>query len=86
MVPLQAGSPGTFAQTVAQLVCRIRTQVLPVIVPNIHDPELIKVRVKEETTTGVKRKRSISVSETADTRRMQCQLRADQQCSITTLV
>lgn len=49
-------------------------QVLPVIVPQYKDPELIKIRVKEADTAGVKRKRSLTLSETGDTRRMQANL------------
>ena len=48
--------------------------VLPVIVPQYNDPELLKVRVKEVDATGVKRKRSIRISETAETERMRSNL------------
>ncbi|MDB9881299.1 hypothetical protein OAC67_04070, partial [Planktomarina temperata] len=48
--------------------------VLPVIVPQYNDPELLKIRVKEVDATGVKRKRSITISETAETERMRSNL------------
>jgi hypothetical protein len=49
-------------------------RVLPVIVPQYKDPELIKIRVKEADTAGVIRKRSLTLSETGDTKRMQVNL------------
>jgi hypothetical protein len=48
--------------------------VLPVIAPQYKDPELIKVRAKEADATGVKRKRSLTVTETNDTKRMRANL------------
>ena len=50
-------------------------RVLPVIVPQYKDPELIKIRVKEPDAAGVIRKRSLTVLETNDTKRMQANLR-----------
>ena len=49
-------------------------RVLPVIVPQYKDPELIKIRVKEADTAGVIRKRSLTLSETGDTKRMKTNL------------
>jgi hypothetical protein len=43
---------------------------LPALIPSYCDPELIKVRVKEKDENGVNRKRSIAVTETAETIRM----------------
>ena len=43
---------------------------LPALIPSYCDPELIKVRVKEKDDNGVNRKRSIAVTETAETIRM----------------
>lgn len=48
--------------------------VLPVIVPQYKDPGLIKVKAKEADATGVKRKRSLTVTETNDTKRMRANL------------
>ena len=49
-------------------------RVLPVIVPQYKDPELIKIRVKEPDAAGVKRKRSLTLSENAETKRMHANL------------
>ena len=48
--------------------------VLPVMVPQYKDPELIKVRAKEADTAGIIRRRSLTVTETDDTKRMQTNL------------
>ena len=42
--------------------------------PQYNDPELLKVRVKDVDASGVKRKRSIRISETAETERMRSNL------------
>ena len=49
-------------------------RVLPVMVPQYKDPELIKIRVKEADTAGVIRKRSLTLSDNAETKRMQANL------------
>ena len=43
---------------------------LPAIIPSYCDPELIRIRIKEKDDNGVNRKRSIAVTETAETIRM----------------
>jgi hypothetical protein len=45
-------------------------KALPAIIPSYCDPELIRVRVKEKDENGINRKRSILVSETAETAQM----------------
>ena len=56
MGPLQAGSPGTFRNRPSCSACLpmiTNCSVLPVIVPQYNDPELLKVRVKEADAAGV---------------------------------
>ena len=45
-------------------------KALPAIVPPYCDPELLRIRIKEKDENGVNRKRSIAVTETAETIRM----------------
>jgi len=45
-------------------------KALAAIIPSYCDPELLRIRVKEKDDNGVKRKRSIAVTETAETIRM----------------
>ena len=45
-------------------------KALPAIIPSYCDPELIRVWVKEKDENGINRKRSILVSETAETAQM----------------
>ncbi|MDA9337304.1 hypothetical protein N9Q67_01220, partial [Planktomarina temperata] len=49
-------------------------RVLPVIMPQYNDPELIRVRAKEADAAGVTRRRSLTVTETDDTKRMRANL------------
>ena len=50
-------------------------KVLPVLVPQYEQPELIKVRVKQKDGDGIRRKLSVPVQETVDTQVMRSNLR-----------